>query len=178
MSIEINKVVSIEYSLVDANTKEQLDSNVGGQPLEFISGKGQIIQGLEDKLVTMGIGEKAEVEVKPEQGYGDYKDEAVQKLPKEQFAGIELSEGMSLFGTGEKGETVQVLVKAFDDEEVTIDYNHPMAGKTLLFSVEILTERAATEDEISSGMVGGAQSEGCGSDDGHSHGGGGCGCNH
>jgi len=174
MSIEINKVVSIEYNLVDANTKEQLDSNVGGQPLEFISGKGQIIQGLEDKLITMAVGDKAEVHVEPTQAYGDYKDEAVQKLPKEQFAGIELTEGMALFRTGENGETVQVIVKSFDDEEVVIDYNHPMAGKTLLFSVEILTERAATEDEITSGVVGGAQSGGCGSDDGH--GGGGCGC--
>jgi len=179
MSIEINKVVSIEYNLVDANTKEQLDSNVGGQPLEFISGKGQIIQGLEDKLVTMEIGDKAEVEVQPEQGYGEYKDEAVQKLPKEQFAGIELSEGMSLYGTGENGETVQVLVKSFDEEEVTIDYNHPMAGKTLLFSVEILAERLATEDEISSGMVGGAAADSgcCGSSDSSEPGkGGGCGC--
>jgi FKBP-type peptidyl-prolyl cis-trans isomerase SlyD len=178
MSIEINKVVSIEYNLVDANTKEQLDSNVGGQPLEFISGKSQIIQGLEDKLVTMAVGDKAEVQVEPAQAYGEYKEEAVQTLPKEQFAGIELSEGMALYGTGENGETVQVIVKSFNDEEVIIDYNHPMAGKSLLFSVEILTERAATEDEITSGMVGGAQSGGCGSDDGHSHGGGGCGCSH
>ena len=178
MSIEINKVVSIEYNLVDANTKEQLDSNIGGQPLEFISGKGQIIQGLEDKLVSMNVGEKAEVQVEPAAAYGEYKDEAVQKLPKEQFAGIELTEGMALYGTGEQGETVQVIVKSFTEEEVMIDYNHPMAGKTLLFSVEILTERAATEDEVTSGMVGGAQAGGCGSDDGHSHGAGGCGCSH
>ena len=177
MSIEINKVISIEYNLVDANTKEQLDSNIGGQPLEFISGKGHIIQGLEDKLITMEVGAKAEVQVDPAQGYGEYKDEAVQKLPKEQFAGIELTEGMSLYGTGENGETVQVLVKSFDEEEVVIDYNHPMAGKTLLFAVEILSERAATEDEISSGTVGGAQTGGsCGSGEGK--GSGGCGCSH
>ncbi len=178
MSIEINKVISIEYNLVDANTKEQLDSNIGGQPLEFISGKGHIIKGLEDKLVTMSIGDKAEVQVEPSQAYGEYKEEAVQKLPKEQFAGIELTEGMSLYGTGENGETVQVIVKSFDGEEVVIDYNHPMAGKSLLFDVEILTERAATEDEISSGMVGGAKSGGCGSGEEHGHGGGGCGCSH
>lgn len=176
MSIEINKVISIEYNLVDANTKEQLDSNVGGQPLEFISGKGQIIQGLEEKLIPMSVGDKADVLVEPAAAYGEYKDEAVQTLPKEQFAGIELTEGMSLYGTGEAGETVQVLVKSFSDEEVVIDYNHPMAGKSLLFSVEVLTERAATADEVTSGMVGGAKEGGCG--DHGSSGQGGCGCSH
>jgi len=179
MSIEINKVVSIEYNLVDANTKEQLDSNVGGQPLEFISGKGQIIQGLEDKVIGMEVGEKADVLVASADAYGDYKDEAVQKLPKEQFAGIELSEGMSLYGTGENGETVQVMVKSFDEEEVMIDYNHPMAGKTLLFTVEVLSERAATADEVTSGMVGGAAADSgcCGSKDSSAPSqGGGCGC--
>jgi len=121
MSIEINKVIAIEYNLIDANTKEQLDSNIGGQPLEFISGKSHIIQGLEDKLVTMNVGDKAEVQVEPAAAYGEYKEEAVQQLPKEQFAGIEITEGMSLYGTGENGETVQVIVKSFTDEEVTID---------------------------------------------------------
>jgi len=176
MSNEINKVISIEYNLVDANTKEQLDSNVGGQPLEFISGKGQIIQGLEDKLVELSVGDKADVLVEPAAAYGEYNDEAVQVLPKEQFAGIELTEGMSLYGTGENGETVQVLVKSFTDEEVSIDYNHPMAGKKLLFAVEVLAERAATEDEVTSGVVGGAAEGGCGSGEGEGHGG--CGCSH
>jgi len=176
MSIEINKVISIEYNLVDADTKEQLDSNVGGQPLEFISGKGQIIQGLEDKLIEMNVGDKSDVLVEPEQAYGEYKDEAVQVLPKEQFAGIELTEGMSLYGTGENGETVQVLVKGFTEDEVTIDYNHPMAGKKLLFSVQVLAERAATEDEVTSGMVGGAKEGGCGDHGGSGQGG--CGCSH
>jgi FKBP-type peptidyl-prolyl cis-trans isomerase SlyD len=77
--------------------------------------------------------------LKPKDGYGEYNDEAVQTLPKEQFAGIELSEGMSLYGQGEHGETIQVVVKSFDDTNVTIDYNHPMAGRTLMFSVAILS---------------------------------------
>ena len=161
MSTEINKVISIEYDLIDFNTKEKLDSNIGDKPLEFISGKGQIIEGLEKKLVQMSIGDKAEVQVEPAQAYGEYKDDAMDKLPKEQFAGIELKEGMTLYGNGENGETVQVVVKSFNDEEVTIDYNHPMAGRTLLFSVEVLAQRDASEDEVSSGMVGGAVTGGC-----------------
>lgn len=192
----MSKVIGIEYTLKDANSGEQLDTNVGGQPLEFISGKGQIIPGLEEKLVDMNVEETADVMVEPAQAYGEYSDEAVQTLPKEQFAGIELEEGMSLYGTGEQGETVQVTVKSFNDDEVTIDYNHPMAGRTLMFSVAILSLRDATEEEIQTGVVGGMAAMGggcCGGGDhghgseggccstegeGHGHQGGGCGCSH
>ena len=168
-----NKVIGIEYTLKDAKTGEQLDTNVGQAPLEFVSGKGQIIKGLEDKLVNMSANEEADVLVEAKDGYGEYNEEAVQTLPKEQFAGIELSEGMSLYGQGEHGETIQVVVKSFDDTNVTIDYNHPMAGRTLMFLVAILSLRDATEEEIQSGVVGGfaAMGGGC-------CGGGGCGTGH
>lgn len=197
-----NKVIGIEYTLKDAKTGEQLDSNVGQAPLEFVSGKGQIIAGLESKLVTMSANEEADVLVEPKDAYGEYNEEAIQTLPKEQFAGIELVEGMSLYGTGEHGETVQVVVKSFTDTDVTIDYNHPMAGRTLMFTVTVLSLRDATAEEIQTGVVGGMaamaggccggghgghsaggccgggghdhMSGGCGSDHGHSHGG--CGC--
>ncbi len=179
----MSKVIGIEYSLKDANSGEQLDTNVGGKPLEFISGKGQIIPGLEEKLVEMNLNEEADVMVEPAQAYGEYNQEAVQTLAKDQFAGIELAEGMTLYGTGEQGETVQVVVKGFTDTEVTIDYNHPMAGRTLMFSVAILSVREATEEEVQTGVVGGMAAMGggcCGSEDpaaaGQSQGG--CGCSH
>jgi len=177
----MSKVIGIEYTLKDANSGEQLDTNVGQAPLEFIAGKGQIIPGLESKLVDMSENDKADVLVEAKDGYGEYNEEAIQVLPKEQFAGIELSEGMSLYGTGENGETVQVVVKSFDENEVTIDYNHPMAGKTLMFSVVVTSMRAATEEELQTGVVGGmaAMSGGCcgggGSQPQQSTGG--CGCN-
>lgn len=191
-----NKVIGIEYTLKDAKTGEQLDTNVGQAPLEFVSGKGQIISGLESKLITMNANEEADVLVEPKDAYGEYNDEANETLPKEQFAGIELTEGMSLYGTGEHGETVQVVVKSFNDAEVIIDYNHPMAGKTLMFSVAILSLRDATEEEVQTGVVGGmaamgggccggggcgsesdshSHGGGCGTEPEHSHGGGGCG---
>ncbi|TLP36846.1 FKBP-type peptidyl-prolyl cis-trans isomerase [Arcobacter arenosus] len=173
----MSKVIGIEYSLKDANSGEQLDSNVGGAPLEFISGRGQIIPGLESKLVEMAENEQADVMVQPAEAYGEYNEEAMQTLPKEQFAGIELTEGMTLYGTGEQGETVQVTVKSFTDSDVTIDYNHPMAGKTLMFSVTVLSLRDATEEEIQTGVVGGmaAMGGGCCGGGGHDHGeGGGC----
>ncbi|RXJ94924.1 peptidylprolyl isomerase [Malaciobacter molluscorum] len=190
-----NKVIGIEYTLKDANSGEHLDTNVGGAPLEFVSGKGQIIPGLETKLVEMALNEEADVLVEPKDAYGEYNEEAMQTLPKEQFAGIELQEGMSLYGTGENGETVQVTVKSFTDNDVTIDYNHPMAGKSLMFSVAVLSLRDATAEEIETGVVGGMAAMGgacCGGghhDHDHGEGGccsseggekqsGGCGCGH
>ena len=157
-----NKVISIEYTLNDASTKEKLDTNVGGAPLEFISGQGQIIPGLETELVKLAAGENTDVLVNPADAYGEYNEEALQTLPKEQFAGVDLVEGMSLYGTGEQGETVQVIVKTINGDDVTIDYNHPMAGKTLMFSVSVLEVRAATEEEIQTGVVGGMAAAGGG----------------
>ena len=179
----MSKVIGIEYNLKDANTGEQLDSNVGGAPLEFISGKGQIIPGLESKLVEMSANDSADVMVEPAEAYGEFSEEAIQVLPKEQFAGIELTEGMTLYGTGEQGETVQVNVKSFTETEVTIDYNHPMAGKTLMFSVTVLSLRDATEEEIQTGVVGGMAAMGdgcCGSENpaDAQQSQGGCGCSH
>jgi len=86
----MSKVMGIEYNLKDANTGEQLDSNVGQAPLEFISGKGQIIPGLESKLIEMSENESADVLVEPAEAYGEFSEEAMQVLPREQFAGIEI----------------------------------------------------------------------------------------
>ena len=169
MAIEAqNSVVGIEYEVKEAGTDAVVDTNKGGQPLEFIMGKGQVIPGLENALVGMAEGESGDIMVKAADAYGDVNPEAMQTLPKEQFEGVDLVEGMTLYGQGEDGQTVQVTVKSFDDKEVNVDFNHPLAGKDLMFSVTVLSERAATEDEISSGVVGGAaEGESCGT---------GCGC--
>ena len=170
MAIEAqNAVVGIEYEVKEAGTTEVVDTNKGGQPLEFIMGKGQVIPGLEKALVGMAEGENGDIMVPAADAYGDVNPEAMQTLPKEQFEGVDLVEGMTLYGQGEDGQTVQVTVKSFDDKEVNVDFNHPLAGKDLMFSVTVLSAREATADEISSGVVGGAPAEGgsCGT---------GCGC--
>ncbi len=165
-----NCVVGIEYEVKEAGTTEVVDSNKGSDALEFIIGKGQIIPGLENALVGMAKGESGDIMVSAADAYGDINPEAVQTLPKEQFEGVDLIEGMSLYGQGEDGQTVQVTVKSFDDKEVNVDFNHPLAGKDLMFSVAVLSAREATADEISSGQVGGhaTSGESCGT---------GCGCN-
>jgi len=161
-----NSVVGIEYELTEAGKSEILDSNKGGAPLEFIIGKGQLIPGLEKQLVGMSAGESADILVKAEEAYGLRDDEAVQQLPKEQFEGIELEKGMSLYGQGQNGETIQVTVVDFDDNTVTVDFNHPLAGKDLMFNVTVVSERDATEEEAATGQVGGGCTDGS------------CGCGH
>ena len=164
---EENSVVGIEYELTEAGKNEILDSNKGARPLEFVMGKGQIIPGLEKGLVGMSEGESADILVKAEEAYGLRDEEAVQKLPKEQFEGIELEKGMQLYGQGQQGETIQVTVVDFDDESVTVDFNHPLAGKDLMFNVKVVSERDATKQEAQTGQV---ESEHC--EDGN------CGCGH
>ena len=184
MAIEKNTVVSMFYELKDANTGELLESNTHSQPLSFILGKGQILDGLESEIAKLDCPSNADVIIKKDKALGDYDETAVQTLPKEQFAGIDLQVGMELFGEGEDGSTVRVSVKNIGDNEVTVDYNHAYAGKDLLFSLNLLDARPATEDEILTGIVAGSHSCGCGHGEGHHHhggggccgGGGGCGC--
>ncbi len=163
MAIEKNNVVSIEYDLTEKGGSEILDSNKGHQPLDFITGKNQIIPGLEEKLMEMSVGEEQSIDVAAADAYGEVNPEAVDTLPREQFAGLDLEKGMQLYGQGEDGQTVMVTVKDFDDNTVTIDYNHPLAGKDLTFNVKILDVREATPDEVLSGQVGGGHFDtGCG----------------
>ncbi|MGM0533288.1 MAG: FKBP-type peptidyl-prolyl cis-trans isomerase [Campylobacterota bacterium] len=171
MAAENEKVVGIEYELRVEGDDQVVDSNMGQKPLEFIFGKGQIIPGLEKELEGLQEGESKEVQVAPDEAYGEYNPEAIQDLPLEQFSGIDLQKGMTLYGQGQNGETVQVVVKDFDDQNVTIDHNHPLAGKNLNFAVTVASVREATDEELANGAV---ASECCGTEGGHEHGGDSC----
>ena len=168
MAIIDNQVVSISYELKDVASGEVVDSNLEAAPLSFIVGKGQIIPGLENEIKNLSQGDDANIEVAAKDGYGEYDPAAVQSLPKEQFAGLELTEGMTLYGQGEDGGTVQVVVKDFNDETVNVDFNHPLAGKDLLFAINVVEVREATADELLNGFVGAPESTGgcgCGTGD-------------
>jgi len=137
MAISNNQVVSMEYEVkVEGNV---VDSNVNKEPLEFTFGTGQIIPGLESRIADMREGEEASIVVPANEAYGEYNEEAIQKLPKEQFDGIELSAGLQLQGQGPDGNPIQVVVKEILDNEVVIDFNHPLAGKELNFNINILS---------------------------------------
>jgi FKBP-type peptidyl-prolyl cis-trans isomerase SlyD len=172
MAIENNQIVSIEYEVRDG--ENVVDSNIGGHPLTFMFGKGQIIPGLESGIAHMSMGEKGNVLVKAHDAYGEYNDAAQQELPREQFAGIDLNVGMTLYGQGEDGGTVQVIVKEIQDESVIIDFNHPLAGKDLMFTVTINNVRDASAEEAMTGIPAENRVESsgcCGSGGNH-----GCGC--
>ncbi|MBL0707644.1 MAG: peptidylprolyl isomerase [Sulfurimonas sp.] len=173
MAIEANQIVSIEYEVRDND--KVVDSNIGGTPLAFMYGKGQIIPGLENAIANMSIGEKADILVKPEDAYGELNPDAKQEVPKDQFTGIDLEVGMTLYGQGEDGNTVQVIVKEVGEENIIIDFNHPLAGKSLMFAVTINNIRDASAEEAMSGVPQEnkkTDEECCGTG-----GGTGCGCN-
>lgn len=137
MAISNNQVVSMEYEVkVEGNI---VDSNVNQEPLEFTFGSGQIIPGLESRIAGLSEGESASIVVPASEAYGEYNEEAMQKIPKEQFEGIELSIGLPLQGQGPDGNPIQVVVKDILDDEVLIDFNHPLAGKELNFNISILS---------------------------------------
>ena len=163
-------VYGIEYTVKNSKG-EVVDSNKGQAPLEFIGGKGQIIPGLEKEVEKMEVGEEKTVTVPASEAYGEYREDLIQTLPREQFEGIELQKGMTLYGQSPDGQVIAVTVKDFNDNEVTIDYNHPLAGQDLTFNIKLLNEREATADEVLAGQVGGSCSTdgGCGCDTG-------CGC--
>lgn len=160
-----NRVIKMYYELKDGKTGEILESNLNSDPIAFLSGKDQIIQKLEDEILNLQAGESKTVLISPSDGVGEYKQDAVQILPKEQFAGIDLVVGMELFGQAEDGATTRVSVKAIGEQDVTIDFNHPFAGKELEFNVKIVENREATADEILTGQPEGAHSCDCG----HNH---------
>ncbi|THB69964.1 MAG: peptidylprolyl isomerase [Gammaproteobacteria bacterium] len=137
MSITTGKMVSIEYTLTLDNG-DVADTNVGGDPLAFECGAGQIIPGLEKELEGLAEGDMKQVTVVPEEAYGAYVDEAVMDVPKSNVPEEGLSVGAYLQAQGEDGQILNGVITEIGDENVIIDFNHPLAGKTLTFDVKVL----------------------------------------
>lgn len=130
----------------------EIDSTIGKEPLQIIQGTGYIIDGLEKAITGMKAGEKLTVTVEPENAYGERVDGLMQAVPISMFEGIEVTEGMQFRAQTDDGEQ-SVIVLEVTDEDVIVDGNHPLAGITLNFAVEILDVREATQDEIDHGHV-------------------------
>ena len=162
MKITANKVAVIHYS-VSTSDDTLIDSSYDHEPLAIIHGTGYLIPGLEDALEGHEVGDKFEITVPPEKGYGERFDDYVQTVPKEMFADIEdLAVGAQLRATTDDGEQTVIVVDMTEDS-ITVDGNHPLAGMELSFDVEVIEVRDATEDELTHG---------------HAHGEGGCGHDH
>ncbi len=152
MQIGAEKVVSIHYVLTN-EAGEQLDASQPDQPLDYLHGAGNIIPGLEQALEGKIAGDKLEVSIPPESAYGVRNDELVQIVPLEAFqeAG-EVQVGSRFHASGPNG-TVLVTVTQVTGEEVTVDGNHPLAGETLNFAVEVASVRDASTEELAHGHV-------------------------
>jgi len=152
MTIQRNKVVTINYTLTD-ETGSLIESSEGQEPLTYLHGVGNLIPGLEASLEGKSAGASMKVSVPPEEAYGVWDQEKVMDIPKSQFSGVESVEaGMQFSVQSEAGEEV-VTVSKVEGDTVTIDANHPLAGKTLTFDVTIVGIRDATAEELDHGHV-------------------------
>ncbi|AKH68545.1 FKBP-type peptidyl-prolyl cis-trans isomerase [Spongiibacter sp. IMCC21906] len=153
MNIANNCVVAFHYTLTDDEGNE-LDSSTGKEPLAYLHGHRGIIPGLEKELEGKAAGDAMKVTVQPSEGYGELNPELVQAVPREAFQGVDQIEvGMQFQAQGEGGQAQMVVVKDVNDESVTVDANHPLAGQTLHFDVSVENVREATEEELSHGHV-------------------------
>lgn len=195
MKITKNVVPSIAYQ-VRTQDGVLVDEAPVNQPLEYLHGHNNLVEGLEKALEGKAVGDTFEVRVSPEEGYGEYNENMVQRVPKDVFMGVdELEVGMRFIADTDLGP-LPVVITEVDGDEVVVDGNHMLAGQELLFSVEVVATREATLEEIAHGHIhqeghgcgcGGHEEEGHGCCSGghhhhhdhehdHHHGHGGCGC--
>jgi len=145
-------VVKLHYKLFVED--EELESTEGGKPIQFIQGRGQIIPGLEEALYGMSPGETKTVAVEAEDAYGVVDPDARQLVKIEEFSEeIPLEVGTFLDFRDEHGDVLSAQIIAKDEETVTVDFNHPLAGKDLAFEVEIEDVRPADPEELDHGHV-------------------------
>jgi FKBP-type peptidyl-prolyl cis-trans isomerase SlyD len=156
MHITKDTVVSIDYTLTD-NDGAVLDSSKNQKPLDYLHGAGNIIPGLEQALEGKRAGDLIKVSIPPEKGYGLRNEELSHKVPRTMFdTKSDIKPGMRFHAQAEHGEHT-VTVIAVDSENVTVDANHPLAGKTLNFDVNVVGVRTATHEELAHGHVHGAE---------------------
>lgn len=151
MKITTHHVVSIHYTLTD-NAGTVLDTSSGREPLSYIHGIGALIPGMEEGLEGKTTGEKLQLKISPDKGYGMRNEEFVQQVPMAAFGGQDVQPGMQ-FEAGNDGQRYIVTVTGVEGDMVTVDGNHPLAGVELNFDVEVLDIREATGDELAHGHV-------------------------
>lgn len=114
------------------------DSERTGQPIEFVAGEGKVIKGFDNAVMGMKKGEEKDINLKPEEAYGHRRDELIQKVPKDRMpAGQEIKKGMMLAMKSPDGQQFPVMVYDVDEKDISIDMNHPLAGKNLTFKIKI-----------------------------------------
>ena len=153
MEIADGRVAAIHYTLTN-DAGEVIDKSAADAPLSYLQGAGNIIPGREQALAGRKTGDSLTADIAPEQGYGPRHDGLVQSVPRSAFQGVDnVQPGMQFEAKTDRGP-VLVRVASVDDEQVTVDGNHPLAGQTLHFAIEVADVRAATEQEQAAGQAG------------------------
>ncbi len=159
MPIANDQVVTVHYTLTDSDGN-LLDSTYDEDPLEFISGAEQILAKLEEDILAMPLKSKKKIVLRPDEAYGDYDPEDIQVVHRNELPDdIELEIGAELLAEvdeneeEEEGEQLSCFITKIDGDQITLDFNHPLAGKTLNFEVELLGVRPATAEELEHGHV-------------------------
>jgi FKBP-type peptidyl-prolyl cis-trans isomerases 2 len=161
MAMEPNKVVTMNFTLTD-DQGNVLDTTDNGGPFSYMTGSNMILPKLEEAVSGMIIGTKKNIKLDAVDAYGNYNEQIVQVVGKENFPeDFELEVGMSYMASSPDGAQMPFVITEVRDEDVTIDFNHPLAGKNLNFDIELLDVRDATAEELSHGHVHGP--------DGHHH---------
>jgi FKBP-type peptidyl-prolyl cis-trans isomerase SlyD len=156
MKNEKGRVVDHDYTL-HFGDGEVVDRSEPGEPLTYLHGEGEIVPGLESALEGLDQGDAKQVVVAPAEGYGEHDPSGIQKVPRGAFpAGFEPKVGMELTAQDQSGDEVPFTIREVALDQITIDLNHPLAGKTLHFDVKVLGVRAATAEELEHGHAHGA----------------------
>ena len=153
MKVENKKVVTIEYE-IKRSTGEHVDSSKDHDDFSFIHGVGNVIPGLENALTGMEVGEEKNVAISAEDAYGERMDDALQHVKKSDFPeGEEIPVGAEFFTYDNKGQAIPFTIVSVEGDDVTIDFNHPLAGIALDAWVKVVDVRDATPEEIAHGHV-------------------------
>ncbi|UCH60055.1 MAG: peptidylprolyl isomerase [Anaerolineales bacterium] len=151
-SVEDDVVVTLDYTLtVDG---EIIDTSEEDGPIQFIQGSGHIVAGLERAIYGMQMGESKEFTISAADGYGEEDPEAIADIPRSEFPPeIPLEPGVELQLTDKEGDELEAYIVSVDKGVVRLNFNHPLAGKELHFSVEVTDLRSATPEELDHGHV-------------------------
>jgi FKBP-type peptidyl-prolyl cis-trans isomerase SlyD len=151
MRVSKDRIVSLEYQL-HLGDGETIDQSAPGQPVAYLHGRGHLVPGLEGALEGMEEGDTRSVVVPPASGYGEHDERGVQEVPRQVFPeDLQIRAGAMLTAQTPEGETIPLTVREVREETVLVDLNHPLAGKTLHYSVTVREVREATPEELEHG---------------------------
>jgi FKBP-type peptidyl-prolyl cis-trans isomerase SlyD len=152
VTVSDGKVVSIHYTLTASDGKV-LDKS-GAEPMAYLHGRGNVVPGLEREIAGKSVGDKFRAVVEPEDAYGSRNEDGVRTLPRDVFPeGAEFTPGEQFGAQTDSGKVLMLTVVRAEDDKVVVDTNHPLAGETLTFDIEVAEIREATAEETAHGHV-------------------------